>query len=153
MSSILQPFNIQKIFGLIRVNGSPIPIPDLQTEWPAHTPEGHPNRGFISSCFLHLPLEDGERLRTLLNHTLQSQWWRAGHFDDAPMAALDPFVDGTHGVRLRSDAYRHLDATVTLICNPKPCNVRKRYSHTYAGYYYDSIVAIGTTDTLFVTVS
>ncbi|KAG8754061.1 hypothetical protein FRC14_005427 [Serendipita sp. 396] len=92
MSSVPQPFDTEEVFGLIRVTGSPIPIPDDQTEWPAHTPD------FVSSCFLHLPLKDGERLRTLLTHILDTDWFRAGLFEDAPESALEPFVGGTRGL-------------------------------------------------------
>ncbi|KAG8823819.1 hypothetical protein FRC19_003085 [Serendipita sp. 401] len=117
MSSVLQTFDFEEVFGLVRVSGIPIANPDFQTEWPVHTLEGHPNGDFISSCFLHLPSKDGERLRTLLNHILDSQWWRAGHFGDAPMAALDPFVDGTHGVYVcRFCETVHADPTLALDC-------------------------------------
>ncbi|KAG8753601.1 hypothetical protein FRC14_005888 [Serendipita sp. 396] len=98
MSSISQPFDTEEVFGLIRVNGLPIPKPDDQSEWPAHTLNEHPNGEFIASCFLHLPLKVGQRLRTLLEHILDTDWWRTGRFNDAPEAALDPFVGGTRGV-------------------------------------------------------
>ncbi|KAG8754062.1 hypothetical protein FRC14_005428 [Serendipita sp. 396] len=98
MSSVTQPFDTEEVFGLIRVTGPPIPIPDEQTKWPVHTPDEHPNEAFISSCFRHLPLEKGGPLRTLLQHILDTVWWRIGEFEDAPEAALDPFVNGTQGV-------------------------------------------------------
>ncbi|KAG8753608.1 hypothetical protein FRC14_005883 [Serendipita sp. 396] len=117
MSSLLEPFYPEEVLGLIRATGPPIPTPDDQTEWPAHTLERHPNGDFISSCFLHLTLEDGERLRTLLNHILNSQWWRAGQFDDAPMAALDPFVHGTHGIYVCQFCETiHANSTLAMDC-------------------------------------
>ncbi|KAG8813811.1 hypothetical protein FRB91_009669 [Serendipita sp. 411] len=98
MSSVFQPFDTQEAFGIISATGEPIPTPEFQTVWPAHTLHGHPNREFISSCFRYLSLEDGERLRTLLNHILNSVWWRTGQFDDAPVAVLDPFIRTTQGM-------------------------------------------------------
>ncbi|KAG8823817.1 hypothetical protein FRC19_003083 [Serendipita sp. 401] len=93
-----QLFDTEEVFGLIRVNGSPIPKPNVQAEWPVHTLEGHPNADFIASCFLHLPRKVGEQLRTRLEHILDTDWWRTGQFDDAPEAELDPFVGGTRGM-------------------------------------------------------
>ncbi|KAG8799784.1 hypothetical protein FRC18_008185 [Serendipita sp. 400] len=99
MSSVFQPFDTQETSGsvIIRDIGDPIPTPEFQTVWPAHTLHHHPNREFISSCFRHLSLEEGERLRTLLNHILNCVWWRTSQLDDAPKAALDPFVHPTQG--------------------------------------------------------
>ncbi|KAG8753598.1 hypothetical protein FRC14_005885 [Serendipita sp. 396] len=117
MSSLLEPFCSEEVLGLIRATGPPIPTPDDQTGWPTHTLERHPNADFISSCFLHLPLQDGERLRTLLNHILNSQWWRAGQLDDAPMAALDPFVHGTHGIYVCQFCETiHANSTLAVDC-------------------------------------
>ncbi|KAG8772953.1 hypothetical protein FRC15_002369, partial [Serendipita sp. 397] len=75
----------------------PLPSPLLQDIWPIRTAAGYPNGSFISGCFQHLFSEDAQRLRTMLNSVLASQWWRDNSYRDAPVAVLDVFVHSLIG--------------------------------------------------------